>query len=194
MRILSAAVLALVLSTFAGAQTATTPTLPTTIYEHSISLVDAAGNLVVIDHGAYLQSTTITSRNGSTRQGVSRSPKTRIVVVRQATTEVMEYDGRIEVFAIGQKALYAVIDTVAEGAAGSPPTVTRSLVALVTSAVLPAAVGGFPSMSVNPHAALRTAGQDTFTLVDPPSASPRTGQVVGFNGAAFAVTSAASLP
>jgi hypothetical protein len=195
MRILTTALLALALSTAAIAQTTTTtPTLPTTGYEHSISLVDGSGNLVVIDQGAYLQSTTITQRNGSSRAGVSRTPKTRIAVVRPSKTEVMEYDGRIDVFAIGQKALYAVIDTVTEGATGTPPTVTRSLVALVTGSTLPAAVGGFPAMSVNPYAALRTAGSDSFTLVDPPSTSTRTGQVLSFNGSAFAVTTSASLP
>jgi hypothetical protein len=199
MRGLSAAFIALFLSTVAMAQTTTaTPTLPTTVYEQSISLMDASGNLVVIDSGAYLQSTTITLRNGSTRAGISRTPKTRIIVVRPSKTEVMEYDGRIEVFALGQKALYAVIDSVVDGTTDSSPTVTRSLVALTTSSTMPAAVGGFPSLTVNAYAALRNAGQDSFTLVDPPqsssSTSTRTGQVIAFNGSAFAVTTSASLP
>jgi len=196
MRLLNAALLAFLFSVNALAQTATTPALPTTVYEQSVSLLDASGNLVVIDHGAYLQSTTITLRNGATRAGVSRTPKTRIIVVRPSKTEVVEYDGRIEVFAVGQKALYGVIDTVVEGASGSAPTVTRSLVALPTAAALPAAIGGFPSLAVNAHAALRTAGQDSFTLVDPPSpsGSVRTGQLVVFGGTAFTVATSASLP
>lgn len=197
MRVLTAAAMALFLSTAAMAQTTTTtasPTLPTTVYEQSMSLIDGAGNLVVIDSGAYLQSTTVTLRNGSARAGVSRSPKTRITVVRPSKTETMEYDGRIEVFAVGQKALYAVIDTVTEGTSGSDRTYARSLVALPTASSLPAAVGGFPNVSVNPYAALRSTGQDVFTLVDPPGTSARTGQVIAFNGTAFAVTTSASLP
>ena len=201
MRVFTAAVMALFLSTLAMAQTTTattTPTLPTTIYEQSISMTDAAGNLVVIDYGAYLQATTITLRNGSTRAGVSRTPKTRIIVVRPSKTEVMEYDGRIEVFAAGQKALYAVIDTETQGTSGTATTYTRSLVALPTASTLPAAVGGFPSLSVNPYAALRTVGDDKFTLVDPPpspsSTTTRMGKVIAFNGSTFAVTTSASLP
>jgi hypothetical protein len=196
MRVLTAAAMALFLSTAAMAQTTTTttPTLPTTVYEQSVSLIDAAGNLVVIDSGVYLQSTTVTLRNGSTRSGVSRSPKTRITVVRPSKTETMEYDGRIDVFAVGQKALYAVIDTVTEGSTSSDRTYTRSLVALPTASALPAAVGGFPSSAVNPYASLRSTGQDVFTLVDPPGTSARTGQVIAFNGTAFAVTTSASLP
>jgi len=110
----------------------------------------------------------------------------------------MEYDGRIEVFAVGQKALYAVIDSIVDGTTDSSPAGTRILVALTTSSTLPAAVGGFPSLTVNAYAVLRSAGQDSFTLVSPPqsssSTSTRTGQVIAFNGSGFAVTTSASLP
>jgi hypothetical protein len=192
MRVMMAAVLSLLVTTVGLAQTSIT--LPATVYDESVNLQDASGNLVIIDLGALLTSTTVTGRNGATHPSVARSPKTRITVVCATTTDSAVYDGAFQFVGVGQRAVYGILTTTPSGSTTS----TRTLIAVVTNQTLPSSASSFPGLTISGTPEVRMIASDVISLVDFPvastSSSTRTAEVVTFNGTAFVVGAQRSVP
>jgi hypothetical protein len=168
-----------------------TLTLPVTIFDQSTNVLDSLGNLVVIDSGAFISNATITGSNGQTVTTVTRSPRTRITIVRTATTETAVYDASFQLLGVGQ-AIYGVFTTV------SGTIVTRTLVALKTTLVLPQSLTGFPSFPITGFPEIRQVSLDSISLATPPlppnSSAIRTAEVVTFNGSSFMAQIQRSIP
>jgi hypothetical protein len=174
-----------------GTFTFGTTTLPATIFDSSTNVLDSLGNLVVIDSGAFISNTTTTASNGQTITAVTRSPRTRITIVRTASTETAVYNASFQLLGVGQ-AIYGVFTTV------SGTIVTRTLVAIKTTLTLPQSLTGFPSFLITDFPEIRQVAPDSISLVTPPlppnSPAIRTAEVVTFNGSTFVAQIQRSIP
>jgi len=190
--------LALLLSTSGWAQTTTT----TPFFQEGSTVVDDAGNLVVLDAGR--------STTGVTVTGLRRTffaPQTRVTVQRPGTTgntQTVTYDAAIRVIGVGNSAIYAIATVYA--VSGTTLTTTQSLIAIKAGQTLPAALSGFPSLALTSPVEVRVGGSDYIAVVSEPArntsstttttttTTTRTAQVVHFNGSSFDTTSSGTLP
>src|SRR2546425_9385048 len=103
MRLLTATAIAALIASMPGfGQTTPTP-VPATVFNQSINVQDGAGNLVILDLGAFA---------GATGTGVgrpfTRSPKVPVTVLRPSATDSVVYDSAFQFVGIGGKAIYGV--------------------------------------------------------------------------------------
>src|SRR5258708_7079182 len=136
MRVMMTIGLALVISASGWAQTTTTSTTATAVYQEGNMVVDGSGNLAVFDFGRSTTGVTITGQRHS-----FYAPKTRVTVQRPGTTgntQTVEYDAALQVIGVGSTAVYAIatVSTVS----GTTLTTTQSLIAINLSQTLPAAL------------------------------------------------------
>ena len=201
MRLVMATALVLIVAICSFGQTAPT-TVPTTVFNQSINVQDASGNLVILDFGALLTSTNIGvgGTGGGPRIGrpFLRSPKMRVTVLRPSATDSVVYDGGFQFIGTGQRAIYGILTT---PATGTTPA-ARTLIAIITTQPLPASPSGFPGLAITGRSEARMVASDVISLVDSPvNVGPtliptriRTAEVVNFNGSAFVVASQRTIP
>ena len=201
MRLMTAMALALIVSVASFGQIAPN-ILPAMVFQQSINVQDAFGNLVILDFGSVVTSNGVSA--GSTGGGIGigrpfiRAPKVRVTVLRPNATDSVVYDGGFQFIGVGQRAIYGLLTT---RPPGTTPA-TRSLIAIVTAQSLPVTTSGFPSLAITGSPEPRMIAPDVISLVDGPvSVGPtliptriRTAAIVNFNGSAFVVASQRSVP
>jgi hypothetical protein len=190
LKIISTIGLVLLLSISSWAQTT-----PAGVFaSEGSTVVDGAGNLVVLEAGR--------STTGVTVTGLRRSffaPETRITIQHPGTTgniQTVAYNAAIRVVGVGPSAIYAI--ATAYTVTGTTLSATESLIAIKTTDGLPADLTGFPSLALTSPVDVRVGASDYLALVSGPAANStttaRTAQVVHFNGASFDVVSSGTLP
>jgi len=170
-----------------------TQTTATVVYREGRAVVDSAGNLVVFDEGGSTSGVTVTGLRHS-----FYAPSTRVTVQHPGTTgniQTVAYDAALQVIGVGTSAIYAIATVYT--VSGTTVTSTSSLIAIKGGQALPAALSGFPSLSLTSPVDARVGPSDYISLItesDPTSTtSTRTARVVHFNGTSFDTTSTGTL-
>jgi hypothetical protein len=160
------------------------------------SVVDNAGNLVVIDLGR--------SPTGVTVTGLQHSfypPQTRVTVLRPGSTgnvQTVTYDNAaLQVIGVGTSAVYAIVTVYTPS--GTTVSSTESLIAIKAGQPLPMAISGFPSFPLPARTQTKGDSSDYISLVTQTAATSttpatRTASVVHFNGTSFDMVSSGMLP
>src|SRR6266478_12956 len=121
MRVIAAIGLALILSMSGMAQTTATA-----VYQDGATVLDSAGNVLVVDPGRSSSGVTITGLRHS-----FFAPKTRLTIVTRGATSPsasVEYDGAIRVIGVGASAIYAIATVYT--VSGTTVSTTQSLIAI----------------------------------------------------------------
>jgi hypothetical protein len=197
MKVLTTIGFVLLMSTTGLAQNPGSPQGPGALpFRGGNSVVDNAGNLVVLDLGR--------SGTGVTVTGLQHSfypPQTRVTVQRPGTTgnvQTVTYDNAsLQVIGVGPSAIYAIATVY--NVSGTTVSSSESLIAIKAGQPLPAAISGFPSSALTARTQAKGDSSDYIALVIQTAATStnpaaRTASVVHFNGASFDVVSSGMLP
>jgi len=196
MRVIVAIGLALVLSMSGLAQTTATA-----VYQDGATILDNAGNLLVVDPGRSTSGVTITGLRHS-----FFAPKTRLTIVTRGATSPsasVEYDAAIRVIGVGTSAVYAIATVYV--VSGTTVTTTQSLIAIKPTLPAGPAVSGFTSFNLASAVEARVGENDYISLITEPNRGPastsmtttttaRTVTVLHFSGSSFDTVSSATLP
>lgn len=196
MKVIAAIGLTLTLSMSGLAQTTATA-----VYQNGATVLDSAGNLLVVDQGRSTSGVTITGLRHS-----FFAPKTRITIVPRGATSPsasVEYDAAIRVIGVGTSAIYAIATVYT--VSGTTVTTTQSLIAIKTTLPAGPALSGFTSFNLASAVEARVGENDYISLMTEPNRGPvptsmtttttaRTVTVLHFSGSSFDTASSATLP